>query len=201
MPQDLPEYYAITAPLKADPFTPTPFSEQPACRDWLEKFGRLLDRGIELVQLRAKDLPPAQLEELARHCQGLAQERGIRLVLNGPAGLAKEIGMAGVHLTSKALMGSSRRPLPGEFLVGASCHSPQELQKAEAIGADFACLSPIRPVKGYDSEAALGFERFGEWVAECGIPVYGLGGLRHEDLPAVRNAGGQGVAGISAFWY
>jgi thiamine-phosphate diphosphorylase len=229
LPRDLPEYYAITAALRAgekwvpskavgDSFgagnieafpnnvdssrlsTPTPFLKQAACRDWLNRFKRLLDSGIELVQLRVKELPAAQLEELARYCQGLAGGQGIRLMLNGPAELARDLGMAGVHLTSEGLMASHGRPLSEEYLIGASCHSPEELKKAEAIGADFACLSPIRAVKGYARGESLGFDRFGKWVADCDIPVYALGGLRREDLDAVRTAGGQGVAGISAFW-
>ena len=200
MPSDLPEYYAITAALRADGSS-IPFLDQTSCRDWLNRFKRLLDSGIELVQLRAKDLPAPQLEELARCCQGLAGGQGVGLMLNGPAELARDLGMAGVHLTSKGLMASPGRPLSQEYLVGASCHSPGELAKAEAIGADFACLSPIRPVKGHDGGEALGFDRFAEWVEDCDIPVYALGGLRREDLDAVRTAGGLGVAGISAFWY
>lgn len=228
MAQRLPDFYAITAPLKAsgekwgqskevgDTFAaqsgdarsqcgkpPSLFTLTPStdCRDWLARFERLLDSGIELVQLRAKELPAAHLEELARYCQGLAAGQGVRLMLNGPAELAKDLGMAGVHLTSKGLMASHGRPLPKQYLVGASCHSPEELEKAKAIGADFACLSPIRPVKGYAGGEALGFDRFAEWVADCDIPVYALGGLRREDLDAVRKAGGQGIAGISAFWH
>jgi hypothetical protein len=124
----------------------------------------------------------------------------VRLILNAPPELAAQLGMAGVHLTSSALMALDKRPLSENFLIGASCHSPTELARAAAIGADFACLSPVRYVKGYTEDEILGLERFAEHVRECSIPVYALGGMRREDLPDVREAGGQGIAGISAFW-
>jgi thiamine monophosphate synthase len=122
------------------------------------------------------------------------------LILNGSPELVPALGTAGVHLTSATLMGLDKRPLPDEFLVGASCHSPDELAHARAIGADFACLSPVKATTGYAEHETLGFDRFADWVAKCDMPVYALGGMRREDLEAVRAAGGQGVAGISAFW-
>jgi 8-oxo-dGTP diphosphatase len=97
-------------------------------------------------------------------------------------------------------MALDKRPLSENFLIGASCHSPTELAHAAAIGADFACLSPVRYVKGYTEGEILGLERFSKHVRECPIPVYALGGMRRKDLPDVKEAGGQGIAGISAFW-
>lgn len=199
MPEHLPSFYAITAPLRDDG-SALPILEQPACRAWLQRFADLLAGGIELVQLRTKALGPGPLEELARHCQSLAEARGARLLLNGPATLARNLGMAGVHLTSAALMALESRPLKKSFLVGASCHSPHELAKAESIGADFACLSPIRATRGYTEADLLGFEGLADWSSSCSIPVYALGGMRREDLDRVLESGGQGISGISAFW-
>lgn len=153
-----------------------------------------------MVQLRAKELRHGQLRSLAEHCQDLVSRQGVRLVLNGPAELAMELGVSGIHLPSKALMGLKARPVGSNLLVGASCHCAQELAQAEIIGADFACLSPVRPIEGYGDRKALGFDGFAELARECAIPVYALGGLRREDLARVRDSNGCGVAGISAFW-
>lgn len=155
---------------------------------------------VRLVQLRAKDITPHQLRDLAWRCDSMASATGVDLLLNGPAEVAQELGMSGVHLTSQGLMYSDVRPLPGKYLVGASCHSAVELAKAERIGADFACLSPVRPTKGYPAGEVLGLRRFADLVSVCSVPVYALGGMRRGDLQAVLDAGGQGVAGISAFW-
>lgn len=176
--------------------------EQPACRAWLAGFQRLLASGVALIQIRAKDLPEPQLKQLAGACRSgaLAANPPPRLLLNGPPTLAKDLCLAGLHLTSTALMALTKRPLPEDYLVSASCHSPEELAQAQAIGADFACLSPVKHTKDYKPSEVLGLETLAAWVADVDIPVYGLGGLVRDDLQAVRDAGGQGVAGISAFW-
>ncbi len=197
----LPPFYAITPPLEADGSS-TPLLEQSACREWLAGFERLLASGAVLIQIRAKALPEPQLKQLADACRSgaLAANSSPRLLLNGPPTLAKDLGLAGLHLTSNALMALADRPLPTQYLVAASCHSPEQLAHAQAISADFACLSPVKPTKDYNESEILGLETFKAWVAEVDIPVYGLGGLGQSDLEEVRAAGGQGVAGISAFW-
>jgi len=199
LPATLPAFYAITAPLRADGSN-NEILDQPSCLGWLEKFERLISSDVSLVQFRVKDLEFVHLEALTEQCQALAGAQGVRLLLNGPTSLAQRLGMARIHLTSDALMQCSGRPLPDDFMIGASCHSPKELAAAEAIGADFACLSPVKVTRGYSADEILGFDRFGEWASNSGIPVFGLGGLVREDLGEIVEAGGQGVAGISAFW-
>jgi thiamine-phosphate diphosphorylase len=197
--ESLPRIYAITAPLEAED-SQVPILQQTACRQWLAGFERLFDSGIDLIQLRAKELKPGHLESLARRCQRLAAEHGVRILLNGPPEIVSRLELAGVHLTSRALLSLRNRPLPEEYLVAASCHSPRELAHAERIGADFVCLSPVKPVAAYKITDNLGLKTFGQWARNCRIPVFGLGGLGPEDLTEIRRAGGHGVAGISAFW-
>ncbi len=200
LPRDLPSLYAITAPLLGAA-TGQALLGQQACQSWLRAFERLLESGIRLLQLRAKELPGSQLRDLAWRCDALAATRGVRLLLNGPPQVVEQLGMSGVHLTSQTLMALETRPLPGSFMVGASCHGLDELSRAERIGADFACLSPVRLTAGYAEESVLGLDEYARLVAQCRIPVFALGGMQQRDVAAVRRLGGQGVAGISAFWH
>lgn len=182
----LPDTYVITAGAPADPA-------------WWASFGRVLDRGYRLIQLRLKSLPEAELRAVVARAAPLAQARGCSLILNGPEEWVPRFGLAGLHLTSDRLMALTRRPLPAELLLGASCHNLQELRQADRIGADFACLGPVHRTESHANRAPLGLEVFREWVSQCRLPVYALGGLGEQDMEAVRNAGGQGIAGISAF--
>lgn len=166
----------------------------------MKRFERLVRSGVSMVQIRAKELDREDLQALVAACADVAQHSGVRLLLNGPVNLAADQGLAGIHLTSKRLRAMSARPVPRHMLLGASCHSPEELEMAEQVDADFACLSPVGTVSAYSQGSALGFERFGQWARACTIPVYALGGMERQDLPRVLEAGGQGVAGISAFW-
>jgi len=172
----------------------------PVDADWWRKFQRGIDFGYRMVQLRVKGIAPHQLREIAERAAGLARQSRCKLILNGPTGWVNELDLAGAHLTSTELMLQKQRPLAKRYLLGASCHSLEQLRHAEKIGADWACLSPVNRTRSHPEGAPLGLETFSSWVSQVRLPVYGLGGLAEADLPAIRAAGGQGVAGLSAFW-
>jgi len=79
-------------------------------------------------------------------------------------------------------------------LVAASCHTPEELAQAETLGLDFAALGPVQPTPTHPENPGLGWERFGEWVFDCALPVYALGGMDMEQVQTARHHGAQGVA-------
>jgi len=172
----------------------------PVDADWWRTFQRGLDCGYRMVQLRVKEVAGSQLHEIAQKAAGLASQSNCKIILNGPTGWVDKLGLAGAHLTAAELMSLRQRPLAKRFLLGASCHSLEELRQAERIGADWACLSPVNRTGSHPETAPLGLEVFSSWVREVSLPVYGLGGLSQADIPAIRAAGGQGVAGLSGFW-
>ncbi len=172
----------------------------PVDADWWRKFQHGLDCGYRMVQLRVKGIAPSQLREIAARAAGLAHQTDCKLILNGPTHWVDELGLAGVHLGSAELMSQKQRPLAKRFLLGASCHSLEELRHAEKIGADWVCLSPVNRTTSHPESKPLGLETFSSWASEVNLPIYGLGGLAEGDIPAIRAAGGQGVAGLSAFW-
>jgi 8-oxo-dGTP diphosphatase len=172
----------------------------PVDADWWRTFQHGLDCGYRMVQLRVKEVAGSQLRAIAERAAALASRSNCKIILNGPTGWVDKLGLAGAHLTAADLMSLRQRPLAKRFLLGASCHSLEELRQAEKIGADWACLSPVNRTGSHPQSAPLGLEAFSSWVREVSLPVYGLGGLSQSDIPAIRAAGGQGVAGLSGFW-
>ena len=187
----LPRTYVITA-------------DGPADAAWWDRFRQVIERGHLLIQLRLKSLPEEALREVVVRATRLAHAKECRLMLNGPAAWVHPFGLAGLHLTSAKLMALTERPVPATLLVGASCHNVNELRQAKRIGADFACLAPVYRTATHAGQMPLGLEVFEEWARQCDLPVYALGGMGQQDIDAdiedVRRAGGQGIAGISAFW-
>lgn len=174
--------------------------QAPSEAAWWRSFERLLEIPGALIQLRLRPetLPPPErwLAAAVERCRA----RGRVVLVNDQPGVARSVGADGVHLNSRRLRECSKRPLPASQWVGASCHDAEELRQAEAIGADFVCLSPLFPTSSHPGRPALGLDRFGELARACRLPVYALGGVGQEHLEAVTGAGGHGVAGISAFW-
>lgn len=168
---------------------------------FLQRLEAALKNGLRLIQVRDKDLPEAERVELAREIVKRARPFGARVLVNGPAELAKAADADGIHLDSGALMKCPARPGCADdfFLVGASCHSAEEIAHAADI-ADFAMLSPVLPTESHPGEPTLGWQAFSQLAAQSPIPVYALGGVTATDLDVARKNGAHGIAMLRGAW-
>lgn len=182
----LPTLYAISnaAELGVEPF--------------LARLRSRLDAGLRLVQLREKDLARDELSKLAQRVVALAHARGAKVLLNGDVALVREVGADGVQLTVAQLAELGVRPAVD--WCAASCHSVEELRRAEALGCDFALLSPVLPTQSHPGAPHLGWENFAAIAAGSSIPVYALGGLAHEDMQTAWQHGAHGIALLRQAW-
>jgi thiamine-phosphate pyrophosphorylase len=157
--------------------------------------------GVDLVQIREKDLSTRPLAELVRGALAAAQGSGTRIVVNDRLDVALALGAQGVHLARTSLPAEvARRIVPPSFLVGVSCHSLDEALEAESARADYVLLGPIfsTPSKlGYGPP--LGLPTLRQVAARLRIPVLALGGVSLERVKACREAGAAGIAAIRMF--
>ncbi|MBI5919913.1 MAG: Nudix family hydrolase [Nitrosomonadales bacterium] len=166
--------------------------------EFLHRLEIALGKWLRLVQLREKDMSGDALRTLAQRALALTRAHGARLLLNGDVALAQEIGADGVQLTGPQLAALSQRP--GVDWCAASCHSTEELRRAEALGCDFALLSPVLPTKSHPGATHLGWEQFSELAAGASLPVYALGGLQLNDMEVAKQHGAHGVALLRQAW-
>jgi 8-oxo-dGTP diphosphatase len=167
---------------------------------FLRRLERALQRGIALVQLRAKPLCETALLDLYQQAQVLGRRYGVPILLNGSPVQADRVNADGIHLSAARLRRLDRRPLPLDRWVAASCHDRAELHQACRIGVDFAVLSPVNVTASHSEATPIGWKSFQAWVAEANIPVYALGGMTPADLVQAWHHGAQGIAAIRAFW-
>ena len=166
---------------------------------FLASASRALADGLALVQLREKDWPAARRDAFAARLLPLAHARGASVVLNGSPEDAKRLGADGVHLTSAALAAAKARP-EGR-LVGASCHTRDELARAASLGLDYAVVGPVNATPTHPHAAPLGWDGFANMIQGTRVPAYALGGLSPSDLDAARDHGAHGVAMRRGAWY
>lgn len=168
---------------------------------FLRRVGIALRSGVRLLQLRLPGVSQALYRRFTLRCRELCAEYSADLVANPPSGdwSALPAGV-GLHLNSRRLMDLSARPWVDSGFVGASCHHESELQHAEALGLDYAVLSPVARTSSHPNSAPLGWERFQAMTEEASIPVYALGGMDLQDVPTAKRHGGQGIAAIRSLW-
>jgi thiamine-phosphate pyrophosphorylase len=159
-----------------------------------------LEGGVRLVQLREKDLSPADVFNLATKLRTLTSRHGARLLINDRLDIAQAAGADGVQLGISSLpVAVARRLLGSQMLIGYSAHGCTEACRAQADGADFVTFGPVyaTPSKAAFGEPC-GTAKLAEAVSALDIPVFALGGITSATSTAVLSAGAGGIAVISA---
>ncbi len=160
----------------------------------------LVEDGVRMVQLRAKDLDREGYLARAEQALAVCRRHGARLMLNGEPELLDQVDADGIHLTSVRLMSLDRRPLPEGKWLSASTHDREQLDQAHRVGCDFATLSPLRTTPSHPEVAPIGWHDFQQLVEHAGMPVFALGGMTRFDANHARAVGAQGIASIRDFW-
>lgn len=178
--------------------------------------------GVDYIQVREKDLPLTELQELAARVVKAVHGAGgkTKVLVNGPAQVAIDAGADGVHFRSGlGKMGPQPAQPPGgspgnpaiaaaervyarsgrEAVISASCHSPEEIR--EAAGVSLLLFSPVfekvtEPRKGRGQ--GLTALRAAVELANR-VPVLALGGVTEKNAAACVQAGAVGIAAIRLF--
>jgi 8-oxo-dGTP diphosphatase len=166
--------------------------------EFMKRLDVALQNGLRLVQLREKDYPREALRALALKMLPLIRSHDARLIINADIELCREIGADGVQLTGAQLAALLERP--DVEWCAASCHSAEELRRAEALGCDFALLSPVLATQSHPGAPHLGWEKFAEVAAGAAIPVYALGGLTQADMQTAWQHGAHGISLLRQAW-
>src|SRR6266567_3092777 len=147
--------------------TQFPGDEPARRRAVLAKIADAAQAGVDYIQLREKDLTARELEVLARKAVTIIREKTLtanhqsrtaRLLINSRTDIALTVGADGVHLPSDDISPSEVRQIWTKCGVGAparerpvitwSCHTRENVLRAESEGADFVVFAPVFEKKG-----------------------------------------------------
>ncbi len=151
--------------------------------------------GVGMLQLRDKQLPDAELLELARRVRIWTRDAGVLFIMNDRPDLALLADADGVHVGQDELdVRSVRRIVGSSRLVGVSTHSLQQARQAVLDGADYLGVGPVFPstTKSFDQLAGLDFVR--AVAQDITLPWFAIGGISVDNIHQVTAAGATRVA-------
>src|SRR5206468_11344890 len=124
----------------------------------LESFLRAcIAGGVDVVQLREKELDAKPLLERARLARRVCHDHGVPFILNDRPDLALEAEADGVHVGQHdAPPALARRLLGPDAIVGFSTHAPAELDAAADEPVDYVSAGPVTPTPTKPGRAATG---------------------------------------------
>ena len=161
---------------------------------------KLLEAGVNTIQLRIKDKTGDVLEQEIIQAIQLAKTHKARLFINDYWQLALKHNAYGVHLGQEDLQSADLAALANAGIrLGISTHGYFEVARAHAIRPSYMAIGPI-----YETTSKLmphqpqGLSELKRFCRLLDYPLVAIGGINLERLPDVLATEVTGVAVISA---
>ncbi len=168
--------------------------------EFLARIGAALDGGVDILQLRCKELEALPYIRLAERVRDLARAAGVPFIINDRPDIAIAVGADGVHLGQNDLPPSlAASLLPPNAIIGRSSHEPADADRVLDDGATYFAVGPVweTPTKPGRRAAGLSYVRD---VAARGVavPWYAIGGITHDNVTQVLSDGATRIAVVRA---
>lgn len=174
-----------------------------ANRSTVEIVENAIDGGVDVIQLREKEMSARDRYEVGQQLRELTTEAGVELIVNDRIDLARAIDADGVHLGQSDLpISVAREQLGDDAIIGASVSTVSEARLAAITGADYVGVGAIygttsKP-EAPTADEGLGLDALADIVQTVKIPVVAIGGITPENAAEPIAAGASSVAAISA---
>lgn len=161
--------------------------------------GRVLGAGVDVVQLREKDMEAGPLLAYCETARRRTEEFGALFIVNDRLDVAVAAGAEGVHLGQDDLPAQAARAQIGaEMLVGLSTHSEDQIEAANRLPVDYIGVGPVLATPTKPGRPAVGVGLVRSAVAKSKRPFYAIGGVDLHTLPAIIEAGATRVSVMRA---
>jgi len=137
------------------------------------------------VIFRHYDTP--RREVLGRDLAQVCRRKRLLFLVAGDAALAQRLSADGVHIPqwrAQEIRGlKSQHP---NWIISTACHDASSLDRAAAMGADCAFLSPVFATASHMGVRPLGPLRAHALAARARLPVLALGGINPQTAVKIK---------------
>jgi thiamine-phosphate pyrophosphorylase len=159
----------------------------------------MIEGGIDVIQLRAKGHSEDEVRAWAEMLLPVCREAGVPFIVNDHAAIAAAVGADGVHVgQDDAPMDEVRAVVGREMLVGRSTHSLDQAAAAADPRTDCIGFGPLFATPTKPNYPPIGTAEIREvHERHPDLPIFCIGGIKREHLPALVEAGAKRVVIVS----
>ena len=167
--------------------------------EFLARIRAAIEGGVDVLQLRSKELEGAPYCRLAERVGAIAVGAGIPFIINDRVDVALAVNADGVHLGQRDLPVELARRIIPNAIIGRSSHEAAHATRAVEERADYFAVGPVWETPTKPGRKAAGMKYVREVAAlNVGIPWYAIGGINPENVREVIEAGATRIAVVRA---
>lgn len=148
-----------------------------------------LGGGVDIVQLREKELGREGIERAADTYRRVADTYSALFILNDDPDLARSCDADGVHVGKPEEVAAAREALGPDMIVGLSTHSEAEVHAAAELPVDYIAVGPIWETPTKPGRPAIGLEPITYAAENAAQPFFAIGGITPFNAEQVVRAG------------
>jgi thiamine-phosphate pyrophosphorylase len=158
-----------------------------------------LSGGVDIVQLREKNLGRAEIERAADTFRRVADTYSALFIVNDDPDLARSCDADGVHVgQDDASVEEARAVLGSEAIIGQSTHSEEQIAAADERDIDYFAVGPVWETPTKPGRAAVGPALVTHAAAVATKPFFAIGGISPLNAGEVIDAGAQRMCVVRA---
>jgi len=158
----------------------------------------LIEGGVDLIQLRAKNSSSAEIMDLAAKLHSITSAAGVPLIVNDYAEVAARVAVEGVHVgQDDDSIAKAREKAGRKIIVGKSTHNLDQARAAQREGADYIGFGPIFATPTKPDYQPIGMADIKRVHEDVILPIFCIGGIKINNLGEVIAAGSKRVTIVS----
>jgi len=157
-----------------------------------------LGGGVDILQIREKELGRAEIERAAGTFRRVCDTYSTLFIVNDDPDLARACDADGVHVGKHAEVRAARELLGPEAIIGLSTHSEAEISAAAQLPLDYIAVGPIWATPTKPGRPAVGLELITFAAANAVRPFFAIGGIDPTNAEQVVRAGARRLCAVRA---
>jgi thiamine-phosphate pyrophosphorylase len=155
--------------------------------------------GVQIVQLREKNLSGRDFFNQALRIRDLTRKLGVPMIINDRLDIAMAVQADGVHLGQSDIPFKEARTILGnDAIIGLSVETRDQVLEADTFDVDYLGVGSIFDTSTKRDITIFGIEGLVYARKNTRHPIVAIGGINQSNVEAVIKAGADGIAVISA---